>query len=228
MQRMTRGPSIPWREEPAPAASLIACLLVTPYGVPAWQRLELAEALHARCERLSDRVEWLGRREQSWPDGALLDLGRCAASEAQATCETLLTWTTARQLVARIGIGPTQTLAQLAALRAAQGVVRVVEPERAQAFIYQLPVDTLAGLASAVATPQLVARLRQCGLRTLGQVAQLDARDPQALRRLFGAAAGAWLATLIQGRDRCSMQPAPAPELAPELAPEHASAWLPA
>ncbi len=192
-------------------APVIACALATPYGVPAAEWLELAEALHARCARLTDRVVWLGRRGQAWPDGALLDLGRRSASEAQAACEQLMAWLVAQQLTARIGIGPSRTLAQLAALRAASGVVRAVDPEEASAFIQRFPVDALSGLASAAITPALVARLRAAGLQTLGAVALLDARDPTALRRQFGDEAGAGLALIAQGNDLCPPQAGSAP-----------------
>lgn len=193
------------------ATPMVACLLITPYGVPAAEWLELAEALRARCARMSDRVIWLGKRGQTWPDGALLDLGRRSASEAQAVCAQLMGWLVAQRLTARIGAGSTQTLAQLAALRTAPGVTRVVDPEQAQAFIQRFPVDTLSGLASDALTPALVARLREAGLRTLGEVALLDARDPAALRRQFGEAPGAYLTLIAQGNDPCPSQLAPTP-----------------
>lgn len=189
------------------AAPQIACVLVTPYGVPTVERLELAASLRAQCERLTDQIVWLGQRGQEWPDGALLDLGDCSASEAQAACERLLTWLLAQRLIARIGIGPTETLARLVALRAASGVVRVVEHEQARSFLQRLPVDALSGLSLEGLTPALVARLRQDGLRTLGQVAELDERDPLALRRQFGAVAGARLAMIAQGNAPCPLEP---------------------
>ena len=205
------NPVMTWPAAEECAAPMVACILVTPYGVLAAERLELAEALRARCEELTDGVVWLGRREQVWPDGALLDLGRRSVSEAQATCEQLMAWLVAQQLTARIGIGPTQTLAQCVALRAASGVVRAVNPEQAQAFIQRFPVEALSGLASEVITPALVARLQQDGLRTLGQVAQLDARDPAALRRQYGDVVAACLAMIAQGNDPCLPQPATSP-----------------
>ncbi len=193
------------------ATPLVACVLVTPYGVSAAERLELAAALHVQCVRLTDQIVWLGQREQAWPDGALLDLGRRSVSDAQAACEQLMAWLVAQQLTARIGIGPTATLAQLVALRAAPGVVRAADPEQALAFIQRYPVDALSGLASEAITPALVARLREAGLRTLGQVAQVNARDPAALRRQFGEAPGACLAQIAHGHDLCPMQPALTP-----------------
>src|SRR6185437_13553123 len=128
---------LPAASEPALAelaAPLFACILVTPYGVPASERRTLAETLRLRCERLTDQIVWLGQRDQTWPDGALLDLGRRSASDAQVACEQLMGWLVAQQLTARIGIGHTRTLAQLVALQAASGVVRVVDHAQAHSF----------------------------------------------------------------------------------------------
>ena len=198
-------------EDAAPAPSaLLACALVSPYGVAEPDRLDLVEALHAQCARLTDRVAWRHPRSQGWPDAALLDLGPCQGSEAQMVCEPLMDWLTARQLIARIGIGPTQTIAQLAARMAAPGVIRAVAPEDAPGFLQRLAVEALVGLAVEGVTPELVARLRRYGLRTLGQVTQLHARDPQALRRQFGAAGGR-LAALAQGKDLYPLHVTPAP-----------------
>jgi len=205
------NPVMVWPVAPELTAPVVACVLVTPYGVPAAERLELAESLRAQCERLADGVIWLGLRGQVWPDGALLDLGRRSVSEAQADCEQLMAWLVAQQLTARIGIGSSQTLAQLVALRAASGVVCAIDMEQAQPFIRRFPVDALSGLAVEAITPALVARLHQAGLRTLGQVAQLDARDPAALRRQFGEASGACLALIAQGNDLCLSQAGSAP-----------------
>jgi hypothetical protein len=184
------------------AAPLFACILVTPYGVPAAERLALAEALRLRCERLTDQIAWLGQHDQTWPDGALLDLGRRSASDAQVDCEQLMAWFVAQQLTARIGIGSSQTLAQLAALRAASGVMRVVDPEQAHSFLQRFPLDALSGLAAEAITPALVVRLSQDGLRTLGEVARLDSRDPLALRRQYGDEVGVQLALIAQGDDQ--------------------------
>ncbi|MFI5276709.1 MAG: hypothetical protein ACHQ1E_05535 [Ktedonobacterales bacterium] len=191
--------------------TLLACILVSPYGVSAPDRLDLAEALREQCAQMADRIAWRQPRGRDWPDAILLALGPCALSEAQMVCEPLLAWLAERQLVARMGIGPTQVIAQLAAQAAAPGVARAVATEEAQSFIGRLQVDALSGLAVEGVTPELVARLRHFGLRTLGQVVQLHARDPQALRRQFGAAAGERLAALAQGVDLYPLQSSPAP-----------------
>jgi hypothetical protein len=191
--------------------TLLACILVAPYGVSAPDRLDLAEALREQCAQVTDRIAWRQPRGRDWPDAIVLALGPCALSEAQMVCEPLLAWLAERQLVARMGIGPTQVIAQLAAQAATPGVARAVATEEAQSFIGRLLVDALSGLAVEGVTPELVARLRHFGLRTLGQVAQLHARDPQALRRQFGAAAGERLAALAQGVDLYPLQSSPAP-----------------
>lgn len=191
--------------------TLLACILVSPYGVSAPDRLDLAEALREQCAQVTDRIAWRQPRGRDWPDAIVLSLGPCALSEAQMVCEPLLAWLVERQLVARMGIGPTQVIAQFAAQAAAPGVARAVAAEEAPSFIGRLVVDALTGLAVEGVTPELVARLRHFGLRTLGQVAQLHARDPQALRRQFGAAAGERLAALAQGADLYPLQSSSAP-----------------
>lgn len=191
--------------------ALLACVLVSPYGVPEPDRLDLAEALREQCAQVTDRIAWRQPRGRDWPDAIFLSLGSCALSEAQMVCEPLMSWLTEQQLVARMGIGPTQTIAQLAAQAAAPGVTRAVAAEEAQGFIQRLAVEALSGLAVEGVTPELVTRLRHFGLRTLGQVGQLHARDSQALRRQFGAAAGERLAALAQGADLYPLQSSPTP-----------------
>ncbi|MGH2504056.1 MAG: hypothetical protein ACRDID_16230, partial [Ktedonobacterales bacterium] len=120
--------------------TLLACILVSPYGVSAPDRLDLAEALREQCAQMADRIAWRQPRGHDWPDAILLALGPCALSEAQMVCEPLLAWLADRQLVARMGIGPMQVIAQLAAQAAAPGVARAVATEEAQSFIGRLQV----------------------------------------------------------------------------------------
>jgi hypothetical protein len=116
----------------------IACVLVSPYGVPEPDRLDFAVALREQCAQATDRVAWRQPRGRDWPDAIFLSLGPCALSEAQMVCEPLMSWLTGQQLVARMGIGSTQTIAQLAAQSAAPGVTRAVAADEAQGFIQRL------------------------------------------------------------------------------------------
>lgn len=181
----------------------------------------MSARLLARCWRISARVE---RLSASAPDtwvGALLDLGRCSAHEAREVAARLAPLL--RQLGRRcvIRIGPTPTSAELAALAVFTGATPgekipcLVPPARLAAWLRDRPVSLLAQLDPARAlAPEVIARLAVYGLRTLGQVARLDARDPQALRRQYGAD-GARLAALCHGEDMRPLQPEqPAPRIA--------------
>lgn len=212
MRAATLYPASPSRETSKRVATTFACLLVASDGERGATRLDATEALRARCARLTDRVEWLGQRDDAEPRGALLDLGRCPVDEARELCDRLQTWLAEHQLTARTGIGPTLAIAQLAALATPPGTTRAIALEQAAAFTQGTPVELLARLEPrGTITPEVVARLRRFGLRTLGQVARLDTRDPQALRRQFGVSAGAALAILAQGHDLRPLQPTPAP-----------------
>lgn len=112
-------------------------------------------------------------------------------------------------LSARVGIAPSATLAQLAAVTAttAQPLV-LVTPENAQAFLRDVPVTALLRLEpTCCVPPEIVARLERYGLRTLGQLARLG---EVALRRQFGAM-GSFLAAVAAGRDERPLQPTPLP-----------------
>lgn len=196
-------------EETRICALLAAGALREPEGLAA------IEALRVCCAELTDRVEWLGDPRGAGLRGALLDLGRRSPAETRTACAGLLDWLAEWALAGCIGAGPTLTIAQLAALATPPGRACVIAPAEAGAFVQATPVEALARLPDETAPglePEAPARLRHFGLRTLGQVARLDARDPQALRRQFGAAAGATLAILAQGRDVRPLHPTRAPE----------------
>lgn len=216
------------------------CALLAAGALREPEGLAAIEALWACCAELTDYVEWLGDPCGAGLRGALLDLGRCTPAEARVACDGLLGWLAEWGLAGRVGAGPTLIVAQLAALAAPVGAARIIAPTEVAAFIQTTPVEALARLPGETAhglTPETPARLRHFGLRTLGQVARLDARDPQALRRQFGAAVGATLAALAQGHDARSLRPTRRPEFATArlccgidgagAAPEQALAALP-
>lgn len=166
------------------------------------------------CARLTARVERVSSSR------ALMDLGVCTGGEARAALFPLVLWLRDRGARVRAGVGPSLTLAQLAALQAwsagvmAEGVmaegVMAVAPDEASAFLRSLPVTRLAELhPKGMMTPAVVARLHGYGLRTLGQLARLD---EVALRRQFGPAVGAFLAAVAAGDDPRPLVPTPPAE----------------
>ena len=158
----------------------------------------------AACYRVTARVERIARQR------ALLDLGICARDEALAVMRGLLAHLAATGWHARGGIAPTPLLAQLVVLAAPDTVtLGHVAPEEVPAFLRRLPVDLLASLyPQGIVTPEVVERLRQYGLQTLGHIARLD---EMALCRQFGKA-GAFLYAVTHGVSGDHLHPKPQPE----------------
>jgi hypothetical protein len=105
-----------------------------------------------------------------------------------------------------IGIGPTRTLAWLAALSATPAAPSVVLPGQERPFLTLLPLAMMGQVPDALAVTSLVpmlAALEVSGIRTLGQLWRLPT---ESLARRFGAD-GAALATLALGGDLRPLQP---------------------
>jgi hypothetical protein len=165
------------------------------------------------CYQLTLHLQRLGH------DAALLDLGPCTDDEAVDVLHALLAKLRAWQIGARAAIGPSGILAQLALLRAQhapmasiQERLTMVMPEQAAGLLGQVPIAALARMrlpAPLALSPEIVARLEGYWVRTLGQLARLDAAR---LRRQFGGRAGTTLATVARGDDPLPLQPTPAPQ----------------
>ncbi|QLQ36026.1 DNA polymerase IV [Micromonospora robiginosa] len=97
-----------------------------------------------------------------------------------------------------VGVARTKFLAKVASGVAKPDGLLVVDPERELAFLHPLPVERLWGVG-----PVTAGRLRERGLRTVGQVARLD--EP-ALVSLLGAGAGRHLHALAHNRDPRAVQ----------------------
>jgi DNA polymerase-4 len=96
-------------------------------------------------------------------------------------------------LALTVGVAGNKFLAKLASTRGKPDGLLVVPPSRALAFLHPLPAQALWGVG-----PAAVTTLARYGLRTVGEVA----RTPrQTLERVLGAAVGAQVAELAQGRD---------------------------
>jgi nucleotidyltransferase/DNA polymerase involved in DNA repair len=162
------------------------------------------EAWFAACYRLTHRVERISASK------ALLDLGRCSPEEALVVIQHLLASFAERAYVARVGLAPSGTLAQLAMLQSsAARPIWLVTPAEVPAFLRPLPVDVLTELhPPGIVTTEMLHQLQQYGLRTLWQLASLGTA---ALRRHFGAKAGGFLAAVAAGHDPSPLRPTPPP-----------------
>ena len=92
-----------------------------------------------------------------------------------------------------VGIARTKFLAKVASAVAKPDGLLLVEPERERAFLHPLPVERIWGVGPATA-----ARLRSCGIDTVGRLA---GASPEALETLLGRAAARHLHALANNRD---------------------------
>ena len=92
-----------------------------------------------------------------------------------------------------VGIARTKFLAKVASAVAKPNGLLVVPPEGELAFLHPLPVERLWGVGRVTAE-----KLHSRGLRTVGQVAQLD---EELLVAMLGSAAGRHLHALAHNRD---------------------------
>ena len=92
-----------------------------------------------------------------------------------------------------VGVARTKFLAKVASGVAKPDGLLVVEPGDELAFLHPLPVERLWGVGPATAR-----RLHACGLRTVGQVAAVDA---DSLVALLGRGTGRHLHALAHNRD---------------------------
>ncbi|MFR9775616.1 DNA polymerase IV [Micromonospora sp. MS34] len=97
-----------------------------------------------------------------------------------------------------VGVARTKFLAKVASGVAKPDGLLVVAPERELAFLHPLPVERLWGVG-----PVTAAKLRERGIRTVGQVARLD--EP-TLVSLLGPGAGRHLHALAHNRDPRAVQ----------------------
>ncbi|WP_438856043.1 DNA polymerase IV [Agromyces sp. M3QZ16-3] len=96
-------------------------------------------------------------------------------------------------LAISVGIARTKFLAKVASAVSKPDGLLVVEPERESAFLLPLPVERLWGVGAVTAE-----KLHRLGIRTVGQLAELEAATAE---RLLGRAAGAHLHALARLRD---------------------------
>lgn len=92
-----------------------------------------------------------------------------------------------------VGIARTKFLAKVASAVSKPDGLLIVEPDEEEAFLLPLPVERLWGVGTVTAD-----RLHRLGIRTVGQLAELEAATAE---RLLGRAAGAHLHALARLRD---------------------------
>jgi DNA polymerase-4 len=92
-----------------------------------------------------------------------------------------------------VGVARTKFLAKVASRVAKPDGLLVVEPDRELAFLHPLPVELLWGVGPATA-----GKLRDRGIRTVGEVAQLG---EAALVAMLGVGSGRHLHALAHNRD---------------------------
>ncbi|RXZ49909.1 DNA polymerase IV [Agromyces binzhouensis] len=96
-------------------------------------------------------------------------------------------------LAISVGIARTKFLAKVASAVSKPDGLLVVEPEREAAFLLPLPVERLWGVGAVTAE-----KLHRLGIRTVGQLAELEA---VAAEQVLGKATGAHLHALARLRD---------------------------
>ena len=97
-----------------------------------------------------------------------------------------------------VGVARTKHLAKIASQVAKPDGLVVVEPAQELAFLHPLPVSLMWGVG-----PVAQARLREAGIRTIGELAETK---PRALQKLLGEALGDKLAALAWNRDPRSIR----------------------
>ncbi len=96
-------------------------------------------------------------------------------------------------LAISVGVARTKFLAKVASAASKPDGLLIVEPDQEEAFLHPLPVERLWGVGKVTAE-----KLRSRGIRTVGQLAELEA---DAAERMLGKAAGAHLHALSRLRD---------------------------
>ena len=96
-------------------------------------------------------------------------------------------------LAISVGVARTKFLAKVASAVSKPDGLLVVDPEKEEEFLLPLPVERLWGVGAVTAE-----KLHRLGIRTVGQLAELEAATAQ---RLLGKATGAHVHALARLRD---------------------------
>ena len=129
-------------------------------------------------------------------DEAFLEVGglrRIAGTPADIAARLRERVRTEVGLPISVGIARTKFLAKVASAVSKPDGLLVVEPDREEAFLLPLPVERLWGVGAVTAE-----KLHRLGIRTVGQLAELESSTAE---RLLGKAVGAHLHALARLRD---------------------------
>lgn len=155
------------------------------------------------CMRFTPRVE------QVSVSRGLLDLGASALPEVRQRMAHLLALLAQQGTPARVGVGPTSTLAQLALLMAPHDTrLTTIAVPQVPSLLRRAPVHLLIQIHpfQTLLGAEVIASLERYGLRTLDQLGRLEAR---ALCQQFGDQVGRVLTALAQGEDLYPVQTTP-------------------
>lgn len=129
-------------------------------------------------------------------DEAFLEVGglrRIAGSPEQIAARLRERVRTEAGLAISVGVARTKFLAKVASAVSKPDGLLVVEPEREEEFLLPLPVERLWGVGAVTAE-----KLRRYGIRTVGELAELEAATAE---RMLGKATGAHVHALARLRD---------------------------
>ena len=129
-------------------------------------------------------------------DEAFLEVGglrRIAGAPEQIAMRLRERVRTEVGLAISVGVARTKFLAKVASAVSKPDGLLVVEPDREEEFLLPLPVERLWGVGAVTAE-----KLHRLGIRTVGQLAELES---SAAQRLLGKATGAHVHALARLRD---------------------------
>jgi len=129
-------------------------------------------------------------------DEAFLEVGglrRIAGSPEQIAARLRERVRAEAGLAISVGVARTKFLAKVASAVSKPDGLLVVEPEREEEFLLPLPVERLWGVGAVTAE-----KLHRYGVRTVGQLAELEAATAE---RMLGKATGAHVHALARLRD---------------------------
>ncbi|KAA0962569.1 DNA polymerase IV [Microbacterium sp. ANT_H45B] len=129
-------------------------------------------------------------------DEAFLEVGglrRIAGTPEQVAARLRERVRTEVGLAISVGVARTKFLAKVASAASKPDGLLVVEPDREEEFLLPLPVERLWGVGAVTAE-----KLHRYGIRTVGQLAELEASTAESM---LGTAVGAHLHALARLRD---------------------------